>query len=108
MKTFKFFQKEIRKFSLYEKTVLNMIVDCISRSMNPVGYSHPFVIREIFGFNHKRIVIRHMYKSISDFPRIVYIEYDVHVTNYSLSDSVISHTMEIFENELQTIIEMTP
>ncbi len=105
MKEFKFFQKEIKKYNVYESMALDMLVYCRNNAINPAGYSHPFVITEITGVNNKRIVIREVYM-YNTFPRIVYIKYDIHLTNYSFSDSMTSHTLEIPEDEFYELTEM--
>lgn len=104
MNQFKFFQKEIRKFNVYEKMVLNMVDYCRNNAIVYKGYTHSFVITEITGINHKLIVLTNIIKHQNN----ILIDYDIHITNYSLSDSVSSHTLEIKEDEFYELIEMTP
>ena len=104
MKQFKFFQKEIRKFNVYEKMVLNMVDYCRNNAIVYIGYSYSFVITEITGIKHKRIVLTNIIKHQNN----ILIDYNIHLTNNHPNDSVSSHTLEIKEDEFYELIEMTP
>jgi hypothetical protein len=105
MKEFKFFQKEIINYNVYEEMVLGMLDYCRNNAINPVGMSHPFVITEITGVQHKRIVIRNVTRYGSPNITFIKIEYDIHLTNNHPNDSVTSHTLEINEEEYIRLTE---
>jgi aldehyde:ferredoxin oxidoreductase len=102
MKDFKFFQKEIRKFNVYEKMVLNMVDYCRNNAIVYKGYTHSFVITEITGIKHKRIVLTNIIKHQNN----ILIDYNIHLTNNHPNDSVSSHTLEITEHEYNELTEM--
>ncbi len=106
MKPFKFFQKEIKKFNVYEEIVLGMLDYCRNNAINPVGMSHPFVMTEITGVNHKRIVIRSVTK-YNQFPlrSTIVIEYDLHLIHDNGEDTVIRSTFGIEEEEYHRLTE---
>ena len=106
MKEFKFFQKEIKKYNVYEEMVLGMLEYCRNNAINPVGMSHPFVITEITGVNHKRIVIRNVTK-YNQFPlrSTIVIEYDTHLIHDNGEDTVIRSTFGIDEEEYNRLTE---
>jgi hypothetical protein len=106
MKHFKFFQKEIKKFNVYEEMVLGMLEYCRNNAINPVGMSHPFVMTEITGVNHKRIVIRNVSKYGSPNITFINIEYDVHLRHHNdIDETVIGHTLSMEENELYELMD---
>lgn len=106
MKDFKFFQKEIRNYNVYEEMVLGIIDYCRNNALNPVGYSHPFVMTEITGINHKRIVIRNVSKYGSPNITFIRIDYDLYLRHHNdIDETVIRHTLSIEENELYELIE---
>jgi hypothetical protein len=105
MKPFKFFQKEIRKFNVYEEMVLGILDYCGGNNINPVGYSHLFTITTLEGVQHKRIVIRNVTR-YNSFPLRVYIniEYSLHLTQDNEEYTITNHTLTIDEDEY---IELT-
>jgi hypothetical protein len=106
MRDFKFFQKEIKKFNVYEEMVLGMLEYCRNNAINPVGMSHPFVMTEITGVNHKRIVIRNLTK-YGQFPlrSTIVIEYDLHLIHDNGEDTIIRSTFGIEEEEYHRLTE---
>ena len=82
MKAFKFFQKEIRNYNVYEEMILNMMEYCRNNQINCIGYSHPFVMTELTGVNHKRIVITNVHKGGEILRPYIYINYNVHSEVY--------------------------
>lgn len=106
MKPFKFFQKEIKKYNVYEEMVLGMLEYCRNNQINCMGYSHPFVMNEITGVNHKRIVIRNITKYGS--PNIAYIriDYNLHLRHHNdINETVIGQTFTIEEDEFITLTD---
>lgn len=106
MKPFKFFQKEIKKYNVYEEMILGIIDYCRNNGLNSIGYSHPFVMTEITGVNHKRIVIRNISKYGS--PNITYIrvDYDLFLRHHNdIDETVIGHTLTIEEDEFITLTD---
>jgi len=107
MKPFKFFQKEIKKFNVYEEMVLGMLEYCRYNVINPVGMSHPFVMTEITGVNHKRIVIRNITR-YDQFPLrcTIVIEYDLHLRHHNdIDESIIRSTFGIEEEEYERLMD---
>lgn len=106
MKPFKFFQKEIRRFNVYEEMVLGMLEYCRNNAINPVGMSHPFVMTEITGVNHKRIVIRNLTR-YNQFPlSTIVIEYDLHLRHHNdIDESIIRSTFGIDEEEYERLMD---
>ena len=105
MKDFKFFQKEIKNYNVYEEMVLGMLDYCRNNAINPVGMSHPFVMTEITGVNHKRIVIRNITK-YNQFPlrSTIVIEYDLHLRHHNdIDESIIRSTFGIDEEEYERL-----
>ena len=84
--------------------VLNMVDYCRNNAIVYIGYSYSFVITEITGINHKRIVLTNIIKHQNN----ILIDYDVHLTNNHPHDSITSHRLEIYEDEYNELIEMTP
>jgi hypothetical protein len=106
MKTFKFFQKEIRNYNVYEQMVLGIMEYCRNNGLNHIGYSHPFVMNEMTGVNHKRIVIRNVSKYGSPNITFINIEYDVHLRHHNdIDETVIGHTLSMEENELYELMD---
>lgn len=101
MDTFKFFQKPIVKYDVYEQKVLNIIGRCHGNNINPIGYSHPFSILTLEGIKHKRIVIRNITKLRSD----IVIAYTLHIQHVNEEDTVIRSTFGIYEDEYRRLIE---
>jgi hypothetical protein len=106
MKPFKFFQKEIKKFNVYEEMVIGMLEYCRNNAINPVGMSHPFVMTEITGVNHKRIVIRNVTR-YDQFPLrcTIVIEYDLHLTQDNEEYTITNHILTIDEDEYIRLTE---
>jgi hypothetical protein len=106
MKEFKFFQKEIINYNVYEEMVLGIIDYCRMNAIVPYGYSHPFTITTLEGLEHKRIVIRNVTK-YNSFPLRVYfnIEYDIHLIHDDREDTVIRHNLTIEEGEYERLVE---
>ncbi len=108
MKPFKFFQKEIKKFNVYEEMVLGMLEYCRNNAINPVGMSHPFVMTEITGVNHKRIVIRNVTRYYNQTPlrSTIVIEYDLHLRHHNdIDESIIRSTFGIDEVEYHRLTD---
>jgi hypothetical protein len=105
MKPFKFFQKEIRNYNVYEEMVLGILDYCGGNNINPVGYSHLFTITTLEGVQHKRIVIRNVTK-YDPFPlrSTIVIEYDLHLTQDNEEYTITNHILTIDEDEY---IELT-
>jgi hypothetical protein len=106
MKPFKFFQKEIKKFNVYEEMVLGIIDYCRNNAIVPYGYSHPFTITTSEGLEHKRIVIRNVTK-YNQFPlrSTIVIEYNLHIIHDNGEDTVITSTFGIDEEEYERLME---
>jgi hypothetical protein len=107
MKPFKFFQKEIKKFNVYEEMVIGMLEYCRNNAINPVGMSHPFVMTEITGVNHKRIVIRNVTR-YDQFPLrcTIVIEYDFCLRHHNdMDETVIRSTFGIEEEEYERLMD---
>ena len=107
MKDFKFFQKEIKNYNVYEEMVLGMLDYCRNNAINPVGMSHPFVMTEITGVNHKRIVIRNLTR-YGQFPlrSTIVIEYDLHLRHHNdIDESIIRSTFGIDEEEYERLMD---
>ena len=107
IKEFKFFQKEIKKYNVYEEMVLGILEYCRNNAINPTGYSHPFVMTEITGVNHKRIVIRNVTK-YNQFPlrNTIVIEYDLHLRHHNETiDTVLRHTFGMSEEEYDRLMD---
>jgi hypothetical protein len=106
MKEFKFFQKEIRRFDVYEEMVLGIIDYCRNNAIVPYGYSHPFTITTSEGLQHKRIVIKNVTK-LNQFPLRVYIhiEYDLHLIQDNEEDIITNHILTIDEEEYYRLTE---
>jgi hypothetical protein len=107
MKEFKFFQKEIKKFNVYEEMVLGMLEYCRNNAIVHVGYSHSFVMTEITGVNHKRIVIRNVTR-YEQFPlrSTIVIEYDLHLRHHNdMDETVIRSTFGIEEEEYERLMD---
>jgi hypothetical protein len=106
MKPFKFFQKEIKKFNVYEEMVLGMLEYCRNNAIVHVGYSHSFVITTSEGLQHKRIVIRNVTKYDS-FPlrSNIVIEYTLHLLHDDGDETVIRNTFGIYEDEYNELME---
>jgi hypothetical protein len=105
MKPFKFFQKIIRKYNVYEEMVLGMLEYCRNNTINPVGMSHPFVMTELTGVNHKRIVITGVHKGGEILRPYIYINYNVHSEGYGDIMSVGACTLIISEDEYIRLTE---
>lgn len=107
MKDFKFFQKEIRNYNVYEEMVLGIIDYCRNNAIVPYGYSHPFHITTSEGLQHKRIVIKNVTK-LNQFPLRVYltIEYDLQLIHDNGLISVSNYTLTIDEEEYNRLTEM--
>lgn len=88
--------------------VLNMIDYCRNNAIGYIGYSYSFVITELSGIKHKRIVIRDVIYHGTDYRRNIIIVYDIHLINNHPHDSITSHRLEIYEDEYNELIEMTP
>lgn len=106
MREFKFFQKEIKKYNVYEEMVLGIIDYCRMNAIVPYGYSHPFTITTSEGLEHKRIVIKNVTK-LNQFPLRVYltIEYDLHLIQDGEEDMITNHTLTIEEDEYERLTE---
>lgn len=106
MKEFKFFQKEIKKFNVYEEMVLGMLEYCRNNAIVHVGYSHTFHIMTLEGIKQKRIVIRNVTKYDS-FPlrSNIVIEYTLHILHDDGDETVIRNTFGIYEDEYNELME---
>ena len=106
MKTFKFFQKEIKKFNVYEEMVLGMLDYCRNNAINPVRYSHTFHIMTLEGIKHKRIVIRNITR-YGQFPLRcdMVIEYNLHIIHDNGEGTVIRNTFGIEEGEYERLMD---
>ena len=106
MKPFKFFQKEIKRFNVYEEMVLGMLYYCRNNATNPVGMSHPFVMNEITGVNHKRIVIRNVTR-YNQFPlSTIIIDYNLYLRhNNDIFETITRHTLTIDEDEYERLTD---
>ena len=106
MKPFKFFQKEIKRYDVYEEMVLGIIDYCRNNAIVPYGYSHPFTITTSEGLQHKRIVIRNVTK-YNSFPLRVYfhIEYSLHLIHNDTEETVIVSGFTIEEEEYERLTE---
>jgi hypothetical protein len=107
MKPFKFFQKEIKNYNVYEEMVLGMLEYCRNNAINPVGMSHPFVMTEITGVNHKRIVIRNVHRYYNQTPlrSTIVIEYELHRIDDNGEDLFIRNTFGIDEEEYERLMD---
>ena len=107
MKPFKFFQKEIRKFTEYEEMVLNILNYCRNNAINHVGYSYPFQIMTLEGLKHKRIVMGSTIRHYNRFPLrcTLVIEYDLHIEHDDGEDTVIRSTFGINEDEFERLMD---
>jgi hypothetical protein len=107
MKQFKFFQKEIKNYNVYEEMVLGMLEYCRNNAIVHVGYSHFFVITTSEGLQHKRIVIRNVTR-YGQFPlrSTIVIEYDLHIIHDNGEDTVIRSTFGIDEEEYERLTEI--
>jgi len=105
MRDFKFFQKEIRNYNVYEEMVLGVLEYCRNNALDPVGYSHPFVMTEITGVNHKRIVIRNTTKYGSPNITFIRIDYNLYLRHHNdIFETITRHTLTISEEEYNRLI----
>ena len=86
--------------------VLNMLDYCRNNAIVHIGYSHPFVITELSGINHIRIVITNVVVYGTDYQRNIIIEYDVNLEDRGNVLNVTRHSLEITEHEYNELIEM--
>jgi hypothetical protein len=107
MKPFKFFQKEIKKFNVYEEMVLGMLEYCRNNAINHVGYSHTFHIMTSEGLKLKRIVMGSTIRQYNQFPLrcTLVIEYDLHIIHDNGEDTVIRSTFGIDEDEFERLMD---
>jgi hypothetical protein len=106
MKPFKFFQKEIKKYNVYEEMVLGMLDYCRNNAIVHVGYSHTFHIMTLEGVKLKRIVIRNVTR-YGQFPlrSTIVIEYDLHIIHDDIDESIIRSTFGIDEEEYERLMD---
>jgi hypothetical protein len=78
---------------------------CRNNVINPVGMSHPFVMTEITGVNHKRIVITGLHKGGEMHRQYITINYNVHSEGYGDTMSVTVFSLIIPEDEYIRLTE---
>jgi hypothetical protein len=99
MKQFKFFQnKEPINYNVNEEMVLGMIEYCNNNQIDCVGYSHPFVVSQSTGINHKRIVITGIHKFGTTYRPYVTINYNVNSEGYGNIMNVSVHSLTILDD----------
>ncbi len=78
---------------------------CTNNQINCIGYSHPFVMTELTGVNHKRIVITGLHKGGEMHRPYITINYNVHYEVYGDIRSVSACTLIIPEDEYIRLTE---
>ena len=87
--------------------VLGIIDYCRNNAIVPYGYSHSFVMNEITGVNHKRIVIRNVHRYYNQTPlrSTIVIEYELHRIDDNGEDLFIRNTFGIDEEEYHRLTD---
>lgn len=107
MKPFKFLTNYKPPFSpdVYEEMVLKMIHHCRLTATVPYGCEHPFVVSELSGINHRRLIIRDVRRVDFGITPSIYIEYDLNLEEYGEVITTTNFTMDIPVNEFDNIMD---